>query len=500
MRNTRLLLAAVIIFIINTVSTGAMSLTYDNAIHEYTGSVFNLVVNNRLLTDLPMPPIIFNDRSLVPIREIFEELGAEVSYDGAEKRVEVTYGKTYIRMYINDNTAYVNGKRCAIPDGIVPKLISRDGGETKTMVPLRFISENVGIPIDFSSEHEAILVNSENYSFDDNNSEQNGKIESVSYNEVNKNTIEIHINADSDISDYSVFDMTEPSRVVADIPGFKVYDTEKISVNRCGVSAVRLGENEERARAVIDVDGEIKNYSYEKVSDTELVITVKTASSTPQPTQTPKPTQTLKPTAKPTQRPAVSKEDKLIVIDSGHGGKDSGAVGMLDGKQIYEKDLTLSIAKKVREVLEKNGYKTDMTRTDDRFLELTEPPAQANEENAAAFVSIHINSVDEAPEASGTEVYYSVLNNGDSYGATSEELAENVLTRMLYYMRSKNRGIKTADHAVTKRCKMPAILVEVGFITNKDELRNMCSDEYQYKVAQGIAEGIMNTVKDITIP
>ena len=184
MRKTRLLLAAVIIFIINTVSAGAMSLTYDNAVHEYTGSVFNLVVNNRLLTDLPMPPIIFNDRSLVPIREIFEELGAEVSYDGAEKRVEVTYGKTYIRMYINDNTAYVNGKRCAIPDGIVPKLISRDGGETKTMVPLRFISENVGIPIDFSSEHEAILVNSENYSFDDNNSEQNGKIESVSCNEV----------------------------------------------------------------------------------------------------------------------------------------------------------------------------------------------------------------------------------------------------------------------------------------------------------------------------
>ena len=84
--------------------------------------------------------------------------------------------------------------------------------------------------------------------------------------------------------------------------------------------------------------------------------------------------------------------------------------------------------------------------------------------------------------------------------ATSEKLATNILNRMLYYMGSTNRGVKTAEHAVTKRCEMPAALTEVGFITNPTEVYNMTTDEYQYKAAQGIAEGIMITLKDINVP
>ena len=71
---------------------------------------------------------------------------------------------------------------------------------------------------------------------------------------------------------------------------------------------------------------------------------------------------------------------------------------------------------------------------------------------------------------------------------------------MLYYMGSTNRGVKSAEHAVTRRCNMPAALAEVGFITNPTEVYNMTSDEYQQKAAQGIAEGIMITLRDITIP
>ena len=71
---------------------------------------------------------------------------------------------------------------------------------------------------------------------------------------------------------------------------------------------------------------------------------------------------------------------------------------------------------------------------------------------------------------------------------------------MLYNMQSKSRGVKTANHAVTRRCKMPAVLAEVGFISNEDELRKMCSDEYRYKTAQGIAEGIIKTLAEITMP
>ena len=164
---------------------------------------------------------------------------------------------------------------------------------------------------------------------------------------------------------------------------------------------------------------------------------------------------------------------------------------------VLEKNLTLEITYKVKEILENAGYTVSMTRTGDTLPSLVERPTQANAENAAVFVSIHINSVDNAPNANGTEVYYADSNNGNAYGTTSEKLATNILNRMLYYMGSTNRGVKTAEHAVTKRCEMPAALTEVGFITNPTEVYNMTTDEYQYKAAQGIAEGIMITLKDM---
>ena len=509
MKKLRLFLGIILLCLLNSLTVNAeMILKYDGAYHEYNGSVFSLIVNNRQLNDLPMPPIIFNDRALVPIREIFEELGAEVSYDGSDRRVEVVYGSTYIRMYINDNAAYVNGKKTSIPDNVVPKLISIGDGETKTMVPVRFISETIGIDVDFSSEHEAILVNSSGYNFDIPEAPMETvspaetpkpAVSNISYSVKGTNTIEVLIETDTEIDKYSAFTMSEPERVVADIPGFALSGLADMNVDMDGITAVRLGDNGERARVVIDVSGDIADYGAYKLSDTELVVRVTVA---PKNEQTPNPTASPTATAapKPSKRPAAPASSKLIVIDSGHGGKDSGAVGVLDGKTILEKDLTLQIAFKVKEVLESKGCNVSMTRTTDTYLSLTEPPAQANEENAAVFVSIHINSAENIPEASGTEVYYSVLNNGTDYGASSSVLAENILSRMLYNMSSKNRGVKTADHAVTKRCNMPAVLVEVGFISNEDELRKMCSEDYQYKTAQGIAEGIIKTLEDIEIP
>lgn len=141
----------------------AFEIQYDNVTQEYTGSVYELVVNERLMDNLPLSPIIFNDRALVPVREIFEEMGAEVSYTGETKCVEIEYENTYVRLFINDNAAYINGKRTAIPDNVVPKLITRVGGETKTMVPLRFISETIGMDVVFDGEHNTILVNSPDY-------------------------------------------------------------------------------------------------------------------------------------------------------------------------------------------------------------------------------------------------------------------------------------------------------------------------------------------------
>ena len=71
---------------------------------------------------------------------------------------------------------------------------------------------------------------------------------------------------------------------------------------------------------------------------------------------------------------------------------------------------------------------------------------------------------------------------------------------MLYYTGAYNRGVKMENWAVTRRSEMPAILIEVGFISNKEELEAMCSDDYQNKVAKGIAEGIVNTLREVKMP
>lgn len=283
---------------------------------------------------------------------------------------------------------------------------------------------------------------------------------------------------------------------MVDFPGMKLDGVAENSiVNECGITSVRFGNNSERARMVIDAEN-IRSYSVEQTAWNELtieVMTKKIVSATPAPVVK-KPVTTDK-------KPSVSRPSgtKLIVLDAGHGGTDPGASGTLAGSPVLEKTLTLQITNRVKNILENAGYTVSMTRTGDTLPSLVDRPTQANEENAAVFVSIHINSA-EISEANGTEVFYAESNNGDEYGTTSQKLAKNILDRMLYYMNSTNRGVKTAEHAVTKRCNMPAALAEVGFISNPAEVYNMTTDEYQQKAAQGIAEGIMITLRDITVP
>lgn len=529
MRRLSVLFAACVMFLFcstGLASAQTMMLEYDGGVHEYSGEVYALVVNNRVLNP-PLSPIIFNDRALVPVREIFEEVGATVNYIGDTQTVEVFGDDTYIRMRINDNVAYINGDKTNIPDNVVPKLIAKEGGETKTMVPVRFISETIGLDVDFSLDDGAILIDSDGYTLSDDNQAPNvdevivpapaednnvepeptaepapvptWHITDVSYEVFDKQNLKVTVTADGDIENYSDFLLTSPERVVIDIPKMRHKSINDVmTVGQAGVTSIRLGDSDERARIVVDVTN-LKTYTVTQTDTNTLEIDIATKGESAS-TSAPAVVATPVPTKKPAGSTSGSSGKKLIVLDAGHGGTDPGAIGYLNGNEVMEKTLTLQITYKVKKILEDAGYTVSMTRTGDTLPSLAERPAQANAEDAAVFVSIHINSVDNAPDANGTEVWYSEENNGSAYGTTSEKLATNILNRMLYYMGSTNRGVKTANHAVTRRCEMPAALAEVGFITNPIEVYNMTTDEYQQKAAQGIAEGIMITLKDITVP
>ena len=134
-----------------------IQLQYDGADHLYTGNVYNLYVNGSEIR-AAMEPIIFNDHALVPVREVFEQVGATVDYTGETRCVEIQYRNTYMRLYINDNCAYINGRKTNIPDDVVPKLINKPGGLTKTMVPVRFISESAGMDVEFDGASGSIYI------------------------------------------------------------------------------------------------------------------------------------------------------------------------------------------------------------------------------------------------------------------------------------------------------------------------------------------------------
>ncbi len=500
-----------------TANADGMLLEYDGGVHEYDGAVYALVVNNHEI-DPPLSPIIFNDRALVPVREIFEEVGATVEYDGSDQSIRIYDEDTTILMFINNNIAYVNGRKCAIPDNVVPKLISKLGGETKTMVPIRFISESIGMPVDFDADAGAILVASDSYDYEDFIPEPEAtpapkpQVTGFAYNITGNTELTIDIQTDYPIENEDDFMMNSPGRLVVDLNGSGMGKYEGTRyVNDIGISTIRLGDNGERARFVVDSEY-IDNYSVDCVSDTQLRIVVTTNPPEPTPVPAAKPhsliqssaaaadSETPKADAKPSKTfNRAENSTKLVILDAGHGGSDSGAVGTVNGQSVYEKTLTLSITYRVKAILESNGVTVSMTRTGDTLPSLVERPTQANGENAALFVSIHINSAD-ASEAHGIETYYSTENNGDKYGTTSSYLASQLLRNMINQTGASDRGVRTANHAVTRRCNMPASLVECGFISNSEEAALMSSDAYQNKLAQGIADGILNTLPIVTIP
>lgn len=184
------------------------------------------------------------------------------------------------------------------------------------------------------------------------------------------------------------------------------------------------------------------------------------------------------------QKPAPKHPGTLIVVDPGHGGFDLGA----SSNSVIEKILCLSTGHLVKKYLNALGYRVVLTRTRDVFLSLQQRTDIANKVRGKLFLSLHYNAA-KSVSASGIEVYY--YNGKDQYRAReSKKLATTVLSRMLQQTGAFSRGIKQGNFHVIRETRMPAILVEGGFITHSGE-RILISDiTYREKLAKAIAEGV----------
>lgn len=184
--------------------------------------------------------------------------------------------------------------------------------------------------------------------------------------------------------------------------------------------------------------------------------------------------------------------DILIVLDAGHGGKDSGAKST-SAPLTLEKNLNLKTAQYVNYYLKKFGFQTALTRNDDTFIPLDKRAGFANSLGSQLFVSIHFNSA-KSQKAEGVEIFYYKSQKDSERTKESKLLGENIMTHIEMMTHSKSRGVKHGDYAVVRETLMPAILIEGGFMTNKNEMQNLRDDIYLKKLAWGIASGVREYV------
>ncbi|MBC8586767.1 N-acetylmuramoyl-L-alanine amidase family protein [Paratissierella segnis] len=184
--------------------------------------------------------------------------------------------------------------------------------------------------------------------------------------------------------------------------------------------------------------------------------------------------------------------NKTIVIDAGHGDTDPGAMSVSGTK---EKDINLQIAKKLESQLNALGYNVLMTRTGDQKPSVYDRANFANAANADLFVSIHSNSHTNR-DIKGLQVLYCPLFDSKVKTVDQYPFAESIFKAVLESTGAVDKGIiKRKDLPVVRETKMPAVLVEVGFLSNAEEEKLITSDSYQNKIVEGIIKGIQNYIE-----
>ena len=227
-------------------------------------------------------------------------------------------------------------------------------------------------------------------------------------------------------------------------------------------------------------------------------------------------------TVPPTLLPSPISSKKVIVIDPGHGGTETGAKG---SSGTLEKDVTISIARKLKSIIDSTGMRAILTRDGDQVVTLDDRTSKANNNKADLFISIHANATIRG-RARGAETYFlsaqatddesrniaAVENNAiglaqapaveddlklilwdmaqTEFLTESSQLAEMIQQELNHTLSISNRGIKQAPFRVLTGATMPAVLIEVGFINNPEEEKLMADGEYQMKIATAIFRSI----------
>lgn len=431
---------------------------YDDA----TVQVVQITLNGAHL-ESDVPAFIRGGRTMVPVRLISEEMGAAVRWLADTNEVAITLGEATVQLKIGSAQAQVNGEPVTLYDGI-PAMVAKYNGIERTMVPLRFVSEQLGAQVGWVQETYTATISTGQAAYQ------------VTEIEADPQANMVHI-ATSAAPDYVVLDLGD--RVAVDLLGAELTcdDAGAIRVDGKYISSVRYAQHgsdlydgcPQAVRVVLDLKEGVSFQKHLEVTPLSNGLLL-TASSGPWDGGDFTPTVPIKP------------EQKTIVLDAGHGGSQTGA--LYEG--ICEKDINLAVTKKVEAILRGYGYRVIMTRTGDTDVGLYKRTDIANEANADIFVSLHSNAAENAPDFAGIYTYYYPSSR------RGPQLAQAIQTPLCALTGAIDRGIDSADFVVLRETEMCAVLVEMGFMSNSRELQRLITPVYQDRLAAGIAEGIVS--------
>ncbi|MGN8769743.1 N-acetylmuramoyl-L-alanine amidase [Paenibacillus barengoltzii] len=440
---------------------------------------------------------------MVPLRVVAEGLGYQVGWEKQSGTITISQEGTELKLTLGQDTAYVDGQLVKLSSA---PFLQGDS----TLVPLRFVGEQMGMKVSWDNLTKFAYLTSpaggtasgvvpgtasqapgsetpnsvpggqpaagDNYTYDPGASTGNqaespiALIQGISFSE---NRLMFAV---SGSVTPNVFKMSGPERLVIDVPNADFAptfgDVHPLDAGRNGqfavsdypdVSQIRyslFSQSPSTVRIVIDLNRSV-DFKVTNLDDGLVTVDLTVAADVPS-TNT------------------VAGGRPLVVIDAGHGGSQPGAISVTK-KQ--EKEFTLAVALKVEALLRQEaGLEVILTRMTDVTMTLQDRVKVANDQGAAVFVSIHGNSIDPPSNPSGTETYYT--------RDESIPLANVMHQHLVKATGLKDRGVRKSSLHVTRETKMPAVLLEVGYLSNKTDAELMYTEEFQQRVAEGIVAGI----------
>jgi N-acetylmuramoyl-L-alanine amidase len=520
-----------------------------------TSQDITVFLDNKPLT-FEVPPIIENGRTLVPLRAIFEAMGATVQWQEATRTAIATKNNTTVVVPVNSIHPTINGIAQTID--VPAKIVNQ-----RILAPLRFVGETFGgqvswdaanrivriqkttvitppVPVNLSSLHLSrvwdsngvqIIMESDktltstkttsgstiSYEFLDCKIEGTISISPIAgitaaaTTQGNNVTVNIYIPVGLK---YQTSTENNGQKQVVTIPNAITSVTrstfgsggEKISL--AAISAFTYTSSQNDAQMVIELKNVLTGKADAAYNFSSSLINKMTFASKSGETNT---TVLTIGTTKPVKFAVGTSSDgtalyilfidkstlqsraPLVVLDAGHGGKDTGACGYA-----IEKDANLAITLKAGEVLTQNGIQVVYTHNDDAYLELDEISDIANMYNAALFVCIHNNS-SVSSSASGTETYYyAPVERPDLFIQKDERysLASTLQKYVVNAIGLPDRGVKTANFAVLRNTQMPSALVEGAFVSNPIEGTLLTQTDFQNQIGEAIANAIMEYMRE----